>query len=458
MSFRQKIKKIIPSNLFEKVAPYGHLLESVFYQTTNGFPAKNLKVIGVTGTDGKTSTSTMIAHVMRDSGKKVALLGTIDFDLGEGFQDNNSRLTTVGSKNLVKLLKKIKDNGCEYLVLETTSHALAEFRTWGVPYYIVAMTNIGHEHLDYHKTFENYRDAKLKLFKLANKNSKGLRIGLVNAEDPRAELFAANIEKSITYGIKMGDLTPSNLKLKGSGSSYNLKFSDKGKDHNLKIKLNLPGEFNVSNSLAAVGICSNLGLSDKQIEQGFESLTGVKGRMQSIDEGQDFDLVIDYAHTPDSFEKIFKMFKTIAKGRIIAVFGSAGRRDEEKRAKQGEVAARYSDIVIATEEDDRDQDGFKILQQIASGAKKHGKKQGLDLLLIHKREDAVKRAIQMAKKGDLVLLLGKGHEQSILTNKPGLNLSPNEVFDEEEHTLKRDYNEEQVARKYLKLKVKGDLK
>lgn len=456
---RLLIKKLIPEKLFDKFSPYGHLMESIFYQILSAFPAKNLIVIGVTGTDGKTSTSTMISHILKSSGAKTAMLGTIDFDLGEGPEENNSRLTTVGAKNLVRLLKKIKLNNCKYLVLETTSHALAEYRTWGVPYSVAVMTNIGHEHLDYHKTFENYRNAKLKLFRLTNKNSRGLRAGIINKEDPSAHLFANNIKNKLSYGFKSGDLVPKNLKSTPSGSTYKLQFKFKGIERKLNIKLNIPGDFNVANSLAAVGACICLGLSDQQIERGIASLQQVKGRMHRVDEGQNFDVVIDYAHTPESFEKIFKTFRPVTKGKIISVFGSAGRRDEAKRYAQGEIAGKYSDIVIATEEDDRDQDGIKILEQIAEGAERSGKQKGKNLFLIHKREDAVTKAINMAKIGDLVLLLGKGHEQSILTNKPGFKLKLGEVFDEATHTLKLDYSEEDVARKAIKTKLrKGEMK
>lgn len=446
------IKKLIPEKLFNSIAPTGHLIEAIFYQIINGFPAKGIKIIGVTGTDGKTSTSTMIAHILKSAGKKTALLGTIDFDLGNGPEENNSRLTTTGSKTLLQLIKKAKLNGCEYLVLETTSHALAEYRVWGIPYHIVAMTNVGHEHLDYHKTFENYRDAKLKLFKLANRNDEGLKIGLINKDDPSAEIFRSAISFPVTYG-KDADIRPRNLNITPSGSTYETHFKIKGREHSIKVKLNLPAEFNVYNSMAAIGVCASLNLKDEEIERGIASLALVKGRMHKIDEGQNFDVIIDYAHTPDSFEKIFKTFRPIAKNRIIAVFGSAGRRDETKRYAQGKIAGKYADIVIATEEDDRDQDGAKILEQISEGAEGSGKQKNENLFLIHKREDAVAEAIKMAKKDDLVLLLGKGHEQSILTNKPGLKLKPNEVFDEASHTLKLNYDEESVARAAIRHKL-----
>jgi UDP-N-acetylmuramoyl-L-alanyl-D-glutamate--2,6-diaminopimelate ligase len=204
------------------------------------------------------------------------------------------------------------------------------------------------------------------------------------------------------------------------------------------------------NSLAAVGVGRAVGLSKEQIESGIASLKSVEGRMARIDEGQDFEVIVDYAHTPESFEKIISEIKPTVKGKLITVFGSAGRRDESKRAEQGRIAGEYSDIVIATEEDDRDIDGQIILDQIASGAESAGKVKEKDLLLIHERETAVEKAIMLAKKGDVVLLLGKGHEKSILTNKPGIIHTENDNFDEATMTISRPYSEEQAARNALK--------
>lgn len=451
MNIRTLVKRVVPQNLFRDIEPYGHLAEAMVYQVKAGFPAKNLKIIGVTGTDGKTTTCTLITQMVRNSGKKVAMITTISVDYGDGKgeQANPTRMTTMGAAPLIKLLKQIAENGVEWLVLETTSHALAQHRVWGVPYSVAVMTNVGHEHLDYHRTFERYRDAKKMLFVQTNNNKKGLRVGIANADDPSGKLFAEAIANPILYGVKDGSLKATNIKSTPSGSSYTA--SIEGDEY--RITCHLPGSFNVYNSLAAVGVGRAIGLSKEQIEQGIASLQSVEGRMTRVDEGQDFEVIVDYAHTPESFEKLFKEIKPITKGKLIAVFGSAGRRDEAKRSEQGRIAGKYCDIVIATEEDDRDIDGQEILQQIANGAIASGKKEGKDLLLIHDREEAVIKAVQMAKKDDVVLLLGKGHEKSILANGPQAADLRHELQDDGDsrRVIKRDYDEVKVARKALKL-------
>lgn len=445
---RSLVKKIIPHSVFRRIEPLGHLLEAMVEQALAGFPVKNIKVIGVTGTDGKTTTSTLITQMLRESGYKVAMMTTISLDLGDGkgVQANTSRLTTMGSLDLIRKLKKVRDANVDWLVLEVTSHALAQNRVWGIPFSVAVMTNINHEHLDYHGTFEHYRDSKKKLFTLANKNKNGFRTGVVNAEDPSGALFAAVVKNPVSYGQNAGDLRASSVKLTPKGSTY--KAAIAGDEY--KITCNLPGGFNVMNSLAAVGVGRTVGLSKEQIEKGIASLKSVEGRMARVDEGQDFEVIIDYAHTPDSFEKIFEEVKPTVKGRLLVVFGSAGRRDSEKRYTQGELAARYADVVIATEEDDRDIDGQLILEQIAEGATNGGKTLDKDLFLIHQREEAVAYAINMAKKGDVVLLLGKGHEKSILTNKPGIIHTEADNFDEATMTISRPYSEETAARTALK--------
>jgi UDP-N-acetylmuramoyl-L-alanyl-D-glutamate--2,6-diaminopimelate ligase len=315
------------------------------------------------------------------------------------------------------------------------------------------MTNVGHEHLDYHGTFERYRDAKKMLFEQTNKNKKGLRVGIANADDPSGVLFARAVEHPMLYGTKKGDLQATNIELTPSGSRYTARI---GKDV-YRIVCHLPGSFNVYNSLAAVGVGRALGLTAKQVEQGIASLESVEGRMTHIDEGQDFTVIVDYAHTPESFEKVFKEVRPLAKGqgRVIAVFGSAGRRDEAKRGLQGEVAGRDCDMVIATEEDDRDIDGQEILEQIAEGAEKSGKKRDKDLFLVHDREKAVQRAVDMAKKGDIILLLGKGHEKSILGNGPkAAELRHLQQDDTDpQRVVKRNYDEIKQAHKALKKRL-----
>jgi len=409
MNPRKIIKKFIPRNLFWRVEPYGHLLEAVFHNVINGFPARGMKVIGVTGTNGKTTTSFMIQKMLTDAGIKSGLMSTVGYGVGDDIKPQIHHMTNVSVPELMQRLKWMKSQDIEWLVLETTSHALAQNRVWGVPYSIAVLTNLTHEHLDYHRTFERYRDAKRKLFKIANNNKSGQRLGIINAEDPSAEYFASDIANTVLYGLKKGDLKASDVKLNPSGSSY--KATIEGSNYN--IKCHIPGSFNVYNSLAVVAVGRAVGLSQKQIEQGIAALKEVEGRMTIIDEGQDFDVIVDFAHTPDSFEKLFKDLKPVVEGKLIVMFGSAGRRDEAKRAVQGELAGKYADEVIITEEDDRDIDGNQIMNQIAEGAIKAGKTIDKDLFKILDRTKAIDFAVQRASAGDTVLLLGKGHEKTI---------------------------------------------
>lgn len=451
MNFRNLVKKIIPTGLFAKVEPYGHWGEAIVENTVYGFPMRGLKVIGVTGTAGKTTTCTLIAHMLRENGYKVAMMTTVSIDYGDGKgpQHNTTRMTSLGSLKLIRAVKRIKANKVEWLVLETTSQALTQHRVWGVPYTIVGYTNLGHDNFHYHGTFEKYREAKLMMFKQANRNRKGTRIGVVNADDESAEYFISAIKHPLTYGIEMGDLRASGIELSSNGS----KFKAKLENDEYSITTKLPGKFNVYNCLAAIGITRTVGLNVQQIEKSISTLESVEGRMNSINEGQDFGVLIDYAVTPESYIQLFDAVRPMVKGRIIVVFGSPGRRDVLKRPIQGEIAAREASVVILTEEDDRDQDGNKIMEEIAVGAEKSGKKRDQDLFLVHNREQAVEKAIMMAKKDDLVLLLGKGEETVIITNKPGFKPAAGHIFNEDTDTIRIPYNEATAAKAALKKRL-----
>jgi UDP-N-acetylmuramoyl-L-alanyl-D-glutamate--2,6-diaminopimelate ligase len=410
MTFRGLVKKLIPSQLFKKIEPYGHLAEAILLNIVNGFPARGLKIIGVTGTNGKTTTCFLIHRMLDEAGYNVGLMTTVAYGVGANIQPQIEHMTTVSVPVLHKRIKQMKREGAEWLVLETTSHALAQRRVWGVPYSIAVMTNITHEHLDYHGSFANYREAKRLMFKMANQSHKGLRAGVINADDESANLFAKAIAKPLLYGIEHGELRATDVKNTPQGVSYQAEIGSR----NYNIVCQIPGNFNVYNSLAAVGVGHILGLEKEQIEKGIAAVDSVEGRMARINEGQPFEVIVDFAHTPDSFEKLFKDLRPSVGGKMIALFGSAGRRDEAKRPIQGELAGKYCDEVIITEEDDRDIDGQEIMEQIAAGAEKAGKIRDNNLFLIHDRPAAIKFAIGRAKaKDDVVLLLGKGHEKSI---------------------------------------------
>ena len=383
------------------VLPY-HFFRAVRAGFSYHFPAKKLRVIGVTGTNGKTTTCFMIWKMLNEAGHKAGIMTTVAWGVDKLTPELN-HMTTVESGVLNQRIKKIADMGAEFLVLEVTSHAMVQFRTLGIPIEIAVMTNVTHDHLDYHKTFENYRKAKCKLFKKA-------KFGVINADDSAAKYFkeAAGKNRYTTYGIKNGQKKAKEIKLGVSGVKYAC--------GGIKVETKIPGEFNVYNSLAAVCVGEKLGLSHEEIARGILALESVEGRMNRIDEGQDFTVIVDYAHTPDALEKVFQSIGK-DKGRIISLHGGAGRRDESTREPRGEILGKHSDIVIITEDDSRDEDREKIAEQFVQGVLKTGKKAGKDLFVEVDRGKAIELAISMAKKGDLVLLLGKGHEKTILRNE-----------------------------------------
>jgi len=407
-NIRTIVKKLVPTRLFKRIEPYGHLVESVIANIYYGFPSRNMHVIGVTGTNGKTTTTFLIEKMLHEAGYKVGMLSTVAYGIGDDIKSQIEHITTAQAGILQKRLRDFKHAGIEWVVLESSSHSLAQFRTWGIPYEIAVMTNVTNDHLDYHGSFGNYLEAKRKLFKIASKH--GRKFGVVNADDSNAKKFIDTMDRLITYGIGDGELQAKNIKLAASHSTFDAVI---GTDE-YNIRINIPGEFNISNCLAAIAVGREVGLTKDQIEQGIAALQGVEGRMTVIDEGQKFQVIVDFASTPDAFERLFESIRPVTKGRLISVFGSAGRRDESKRAVQGEIAGRYSDEVILTEEDNRDVDGTEILNQIAVGAKKAGKTTGKDLFLILDREAAIRFALKRAKTADdTVVLLGKGHEKTI---------------------------------------------
>lgn len=408
MNIRKVVKSVIPRSVFRSIEPAGHLVEAILMNVKYGFPGRKLRVIGVTGTNGKTTTAFFIQRMLHEAGIKTALTSTVAHGIGSDIVSQKIHMTTTNAGLLQRRLREYASKGVEWVVVETSSHALAQHRVWGVPYEIAVMTNITHDHLEYHGTFERYLEAKTRLFKIANKH--GLRYGVANADDPNARAFTSKVKNSETYGITHGDIRATNIKLTSKGATYT---ATTGSD-SYSVRINIPGEFNVSNSLAALVVGRKLGLTKKQIESGLAALEFVEGRMNSINEGQKFQVIVDFASTPDGFEQFFTSVRPLVKGRIIAVFGSAGRRDETKRSQQGQIAAKYADVIIATEEDDRDDDGEAILEQIASGAEAEGKIRGKDLHLIRNREEAIGYALTLAKSSnDMVVLLGKGHEKTI---------------------------------------------
>lgn len=393
--------------MVKQIPGYNTLVKPLHYEQAIAanmkykWPAKKLRVIGVTGTNGKTTTCFMIWKMLNESGHRAGILSTVGWATGgDDLHQQVEHMTTERVEVLDEHIRAVADAGAEFLVLEVTSHALNQARILGVPVEIAVFTNLAHEHLDYHGTLERYRAAKLKLFKKS-------RFGVVNADDENSRFFQEVYSPGdiLTYGIERGQIRATDIKLNSDGVEYSC--------GDMSIRTQIPGKFNVYNSLAAVGVGRKLGLTSEEIERGIAALESVEGRMTRVREGQDFEVIVDYAHVPDALEKVFESVKGHS-GRIIAVHGGAGQRDSSTRSMRGEILGRESDIVIITEDDSRDEDPAEIAQMFVDGAMKYGKMLGRDLFVELDRRKAIEKAIGMARTGDLVLLLGKGHEKTIL--------------------------------------------
>jgi len=386
------------------VSPAGHLLEAVAYNCLYGFPARGMKVIGITGTNGKTTTSFVVHRMLNEAGYKAGLMTTVAWAVGDEVQAQTQHMTNVPVPLLMKRLKQMKAEGVEWLVLETTSHALAQHRTWGVPYSVAVLTNITHEHLDYHKTFERYVAAKQKLFELTQRNKKGLQMGIANADDLHGASFASVTQNSILYGVEAGEVQAKNIQLTADGIAYDAEaWGD-----TYRITSHLPGSFNVYNTLAAVCVGRAVGLTREQVEQGVAATRGVAGRMEMIAAGQPFAVVVDYAHTPDALENVLRALRESTKGTLRLVFGATGDRDKSKREPMGAVAAKAADRVYLTDDETYTEDPEAIRAAVLKGIVEAGGKD--KTVVIPDRMAAIRQAFSDAQPGDTVLLAGIGHQ------------------------------------------------
>ena len=376
-------------------------------------PSTEIGVIGVTGTDGKTTTSYLIDHVLRSAGARTGMIGTVAIRIGDHEDLHPSRQTTPESCDVQRYLRQMVDASLAWATLEATSHGLAMHRLDHVHFDIGAITNITREHLDYHGTIENYRRAKAALLERVAMNSG---VVVVNADDAGSraiEHFAAGatIVRYSAAGAD-ADLRAVEVQAGASGSAFVLEASDCGR---VACQLPLIGEFNVANALCAAGVALAAGIKLNAIAAALAAAPAVPGRMARVDVGQPFSVVVDYAHTPESMEKVLTLLRRFHRsGRLITVFGSAGERDVEKRPLQGAIAARLADVSVITSEDPRFEDADAIIAQIAAGAEAAGAEVGKSLFLRTDRREAIQLALDLAGPGDCVLLAGKGHEGSII--------------------------------------------
>ena len=393
-------------------------------------PGRRLGVIGVTGTDGKTTTAAMAVATLEGAGIRTGLVSTADQKIGGQRAGTPAHVTTPEAPELQRALRAMSQAGDAAAVIETTSHGLALERVGEVPYDVAILTNLTHEHLELHGTFEAYRAAKRSLFERlavgAGASPKPATLpggrgwprgGIVNLDDPSAGAFAAATQAAgatlLTYGTGTGADVRATAVQETPGGMRIAVTTPRGP---LQVALSMVGRFNAHNALAVVALGELLGLDPEATCRGLAGFAGVRGRMERVDRGQPFVVVVDYAHTPASLTTALDALAPLAGpgGGLVVVFGSAGERDVAKRAIQGRVAGERCRLVIATDEDPRGEDPLAILEQIAQGAEAAGRRRGEDLLLIPGREAAIRTAFDSARPGDVVLLAGKGHERAIL--------------------------------------------
>ena len=384
--------------------------------TFYGQPAQQLCTIGVTGTDGKTTTSNLISTLLDAAGKRNGLMTTANFKISGQEWQNSTRQSTLEALDIQQFLRRLLDEGATHAVIEATSHGLELQRVRGCAFDIGVVTNITHEHLDFHKTLENYRRAKARLFEMLEPaRDKGLHVSpvaILNQDDVSYEILKPYCRVPIlSYGIDTpATVRAVDLRLDAEQTRFRVLLPT----GEIEIVTHLVGRFNISNCLAAISVAYSLGISPTLIAETLATVQGVTGRMERIDEGQPFTVIVDYAHTPDSLEKVLSILRPLTSGKLMAVFGSAGERDRQKRPIMGKIAAQKADFFVITDEDPRDEDRLRILQEIAEGARSLGKREGEDFLCIADRREAIAAAFARANKGDTILLAGKGHEQSII--------------------------------------------
>lgn len=374
-------------------------------------PSSELTIIGVTGTDGKSSTSFFIQQLLEKSGKKCGMLTTVQFKLGDSSQKNYLRQSTPEASEIHRLLRQMRTNGCTHAVVEATSHGLSKInnRLGDVKFDVGVLTNISHEHLEFHKTLERYMNDKANLFRaLPAKSGRSI----INFDEEHKDVFRqASACPVYTYSIAGDEADFAALDIREYPTRQ--EFTLQSPDGTADLKLPQPGRFNIENCLAALAAVSRLPGEKLQTYLPFvEELRPIKGRMVPVREGQPFEVIVDYAHTPGSFEKLFPALRTQVKGQLIAVFSSAGERDVEKRSILGRIASQYCDRIVLADEDPRGERPMDILEQVAEGCT--GMERGRDLFLIEDRPTAIRHAFSLADHDDLVILLGKGHEGSII--------------------------------------------
>ncbi len=384
----------------------------------NGDPSRKMTVIGVTGTNGKSSTVYLTSRILTQAGKRVAHFGTLGYCIGE--LTIGAEHTTPFAEDLAYMFGLAQRERCTHVVMEASSHSLEQERVAGIEFSVGVFTNLTQDHLDYHKDMEDYLQQKLKLFERIQGPGK---CTVANLDDPAGKRFvAASKVPCHTYG-RRGDVRAENIRMDARRTIFTVE-SPWGR---AEISMHLLGKHNVANALAAITACGGIGIPISTIAEGVESLASVPGRFEHVDVGQDFQVIVDYAHTEDGLRNVLHAAREICGGRLIVLFGCGGDRDKTKRPKMGATAAELGDFAILTSDNPRTEQPERILLDVEIGLQRSGKKKGDSYLVIADRREAIQRAIDMARPGDLVMIAGKGHEDYQIIGKEKIHFDDRET-------------------------------
>lgn len=403
MNIKRTAKKILPTRLKGAAANLYHLGEAVAANVRYGFPARGKQVIMITGTNGKTTTAAFVVKILQAAGHKVGASTTAFYQIGDQVLPNDRNMTTDNVFKVQELLHRMKKAGCDVIVMETTSHALVQHRVWGIPCTVAVMTNLTQDHLDYHKTMENYAAAKARLF------AREPRFIVLNRDDEWFDYYNEYNarELKMNYGTHPeAECQIVDAKLRRDGTDVKLKI-DKTVD--LQFSTNIAGKFNVYNATAAATAAYLLHVELPYISQGIGAVEVVPGRLERIEAGQNFEVIVDYAHTPDALKNLLETLKSLTKNRLILVFGATGDRDKSKRPIMGEVAVQYADRVVLTDDEPYTENPDVIRDDIRRGIERAGGAAKTDE--VGDRRAAIEKAISIARKGDIIAIAGMGHEQ-----------------------------------------------
>ena len=428
----QFVKQLFPNT--HPIRLLFHKVKGVTAAVLYGFPARKLKVIGVTGTDGKSTTTSIIAQLLTLSGKKVGMASTVMFQIGDRVWTNTTHKTTLSPFGLQKLLRQMVDAGCTHAVIETSSHALIQSRVWGIPYSTGVFTNLAREHLDYHHTMDEYFLAKKKLFEKVSQLKSGKRVFVLNGNDTYSQkLISLSTDVCYVFGREtlpefsqeVQKVVAKNIQITDMGQAFDLQLPS---GQVRRCETTLIGLFNIDNILAALITAHEEGIPFEKLCDLLPKVHSVPGRMEKVIAGQDFQVIIDYAVTPQALEKCYRTLRAQTKGQLVALLGACGDRDKGKRKEMGFLATSLCDSVIFTNEESYTEDPKTILSMLVSGAEEEGRG---NYKIIEERRDALRYAIRNAHPGDVLVITGMGDQTSMVIGNTMVPWSDREVAREE---------------------------